>query len=330
MSKVYKHGTNTEPAVQCEEIRIDRPLSILTNPGNVFNDRLIYDIPSCAFKPSNNPIDDRITKNSMIVDWIKRLDTHLLTKYSYECFKDIQEMEIYQFLSSLIQAREAVNFLTVYTTTKNAIYTEYYSSIRDIYTFLRDAGEERYTCMIQMAAILMTLHKHGFIPINPTWGFIRTPKVEINYGFASQLYTVKVEHIMVLQSSTKFLRQQESISDMTYYNLFAASVGLRPGKYSSIIEWLIINCGSFTKPLKKTIKPPYTMPLTTQSPGSIVFVENQNDNMRGILLSNNFSSFCSIMFTEGTNSYIEPSVAKALVTVAPPTINLGNNVITVC
>lgn len=146
-AKVYRHGnrnnssnsgnSNTD-SVTCEIVNYDRPPSLVAHPGNILNDRLIYDIPSVSFKPSSDPIDDRVRKNTLLIDWIKRLDTNLITKYSYEKFKDTDQIEIYHFLSSKVLAKEAVNYLTILHATPKAIYTEYYNSIRDIYYFLKE------------------------------------------------------------------------------------------------------------------------------------------------------------------------------------------------
>lgn len=349
MPRVYQHGipsitneiqssiqstndvseSSNQPIPECYKIDSDRPFSLLTNPGNVFNDRLVYDIPTTAFRPSNDPIDDRIRKNQLIIDWSKRLDTHLVTKYSFEASKSLEQMEIYIFLSSLVMAREAVNFLTILNSNTKSIFTEYYSSIRDIYAFLREAGEERYPCMIQIAVILMTLSKHRIVPINPTWGFIRTPKVDIGYGLASQVYTIKTQHIIVMQSSTNFIRQRDDISDITFYNIFASAVGLNRGKYNSIVEWLVLNCSNYTEDKhRKYIKPPFTSPLTNQSLGSLIFIEGMSETMSGILLSNN-ATFCSVLITDGHAAYVEHNVQKALVTVAPPSIKIGKNILSV-
>lgn len=330
MPSVYQHGVVPPPEVDCETVVIDNKttFSLLTHPGNVFNDRLIYDIPTTSFKPTNNPIDDRIRKNTLLIDWCKRLDTHLLTKYSYECIKDPDQLEIYHFLSSLVQAKEAINFLTVLISSPKAIHTEYYSSIRDIYSFLREAGNERYPCMIQIAAILMTLCKHRILPVNPTWGFIRTPSLQVSYSFGSQSYTIKTEHIIVMQSSTNFIRQMSSVSDITYYNIFAAAVGLQPGKYTSIVEWIVLNCGSYCKTKRKFYKPLFTQPLTDQALGSTVYIEGMSDKITGILLANNSTS-CTILISDDVSAYVEPNVSKALVTVAPPVQMVGDNMINV-
>ena len=160
MTSVYRHNTSSE--ISCESVSV-KPGSItqiLATPGNTYEDRLVYDISTVSFKPSANPIDDRVRKNMLIIDWCKRLETRLITKYSYEQIKDPNQYEIYYFLSSLVLAKEAINFLTIISAKPNVMFTEYYVAIPDTYTFLREAGTERYPCMIQMAATLMTLCKH--------------------------------------------------------------------------------------------------------------------------------------------------------------------------
>lgn len=324
--EIYHHG----PVSQDSPSTVCRRESMLTNSKNVYNGELVYDLSSTAFQVSADPIDDRIKKNMMIIDWIKRLDTSMITKYSYEIYKEEDQFEFYHYLSSKVLAREAINFLTVLKWAKKAVYFEFYNPIRDIYTFLRDAGSERYPLIIQIAAILSTLHSNNMIPVNPSWGYIRTSSITVNYGFSSQLFKITTSHIIVLQPSTTIIRQQTPISDSTTYNIFAAAVGLTPNRFTSITEWVILNCASFSPTIaKKFVKPPFTYPLTNQKAGSVVYVDGLANTMMGILLSNTQSNYCSILFTDGNTSYVEPNVLKALVTVSSQPIVTGLNTFSV-
>lgn len=301
---------------------------------NRYNDRLVYDISTCNFPISADPIDDRIKKNLLITDWVKRLDIAYMTKYSYEVAKDPGQLEIYNMLSSMTLSREAINFLCIYISSPKAIYTEYYNSIRDIRAFLRDAGGEKSPCMIQIAAILCTLQNKNIIPINPTWGYIRTSKISITYGFASQAFSISTEHIIVLQAATQLVNQTSPQTDETYFNFFAASVGLAPNRFISIIEWLVLCCGNYSKTLfKKKVKSPLAGPLRNyHKVGSTVFMASPDggDEMAGILLSNGIGETCSVLLQDGAANYVHPNVLKSLITVDGTYYKSGVNLFSVC
>ena len=130
------------------------------NTNNTFNDRLVYDLQCPNFPVTKDPIDDRIKKNTIINDWTRTLGTAPITKFSTQVITENDKLEYYNYLSSLVYGREAINFLSVYTYNKKTIYTEYYNAIRDINTFARDAGADTIPIRIQIAAILLTLRSN--------------------------------------------------------------------------------------------------------------------------------------------------------------------------
>lgn len=306
----------------CAEDRrkqVDPLKPYINNSYNNFNDRLIYDVAVPAFQVSNDPIDDRIKKNTLLINFVSRTNNNFITKYSYEIKKDPDQIEIYNMLSSMVLAREAINFLCMYVITpKQSMLTEYYNAIRDTKEFIHRSGKENYSCMIQIAAILSTLSTQGLMPINPTWGYIRTPKIDVTYTFSGISYKIETEHIIVLQSCTNFIPIKTTFSDTTFCNIFASTVGLNKNKYSSIVEWLVKNCGNY---LRDTFKPsPFisSSPLDHHRAGSRVTVDGSSGSVPGILLCNNPSMYCSIMVSDGKTSYVESNVLKNLVKVYPP------------
>ena len=101
-----------------------------------------------------------------------------------------------------------------------------------------------------------------------------------------------------------------------------------PHKYNSIVEWVIINCGNYYKDIKgkrRYVRSPFSVPLTTQRAGSIVYIDGIDDGTYGILLNNGTSDYCSVMMTNGTSSYIQSYVSKNIISVDPPMITSSLN-----